>query len=436
MDPAVSYPSHDIPSAIVVADVDGDGRKDVLVTHSGMAGWASTASTPRAISSTRSCYPIPAASSRTNPQGLAVGDINGDGRPDAVIADSINGLVVLRHVNDISLALAVTAPVADNTILGVPLTVRWTAGDTSRSTGFDVVGVVQQRRQLRADRRAAPGFRPTARECPWTPTGAPAPTFASASPPATAGARPRLRRRPSTVVTPSITVTRPTRGAVRRARPTTIRGPTICPPSETVRIELTPRRRGLVRDAGGRGPHLQHHEHQRHLHLDRHGSGRVRTARVRVTLQRRLWPPAAAPTAFSIRTAALTVTVRRWPDATLYATSISVAWTTQRVAGPHRAHRAQPRRGIDVPDGRDRGDRAFRGKLQRCRVRAGHHQRRRSRHDQWARDRYGDSASFMLVAPTSPSRTQRPVPPSSSGHRRRSPGRPAFPPPARRRGSS
>ena len=41
-------------------------------------------------------YDIP-YSAQDTPQGVAVGDINGDGLPDVAIADYCNGLVVLYH---------------------------------------------------------------------------------------------------------------------------------------------------------------------------------------------------------------------------------------------------------------------------------------------------------------------------------------------------
>ena len=69
-----------------MADVDGDGRKDALVTHGGWERLGVYRQFPNGDFLAEELYAIPYASAY-EPQGLAVGDINGDGRPDAVIAD-------------------------------------------------------------------------------------------------------------------------------------------------------------------------------------------------------------------------------------------------------------------------------------------------------------------------------------------------------------
>jgi len=87
--------SYDIPDAVVVKDVDRNGLDDIVVTH---GGWGSLGvylqQTPGNIDAER-LFPIPYAS-HYNPQGLAIGDVSGDGCPDAVIADYNNGLVTLN----------------------------------------------------------------------------------------------------------------------------------------------------------------------------------------------------------------------------------------------------------------------------------------------------------------------------------------------------
>jgi len=91
-----SYPSYDIPEPVDVADVDLDGRPDVVVLH---GGWDEAGIYRQQANGTlapEDLYAIPYAT-HYNPHGLAVGDINGDGAPDIVIADYNNGLVVLRN---------------------------------------------------------------------------------------------------------------------------------------------------------------------------------------------------------------------------------------------------------------------------------------------------------------------------------------------------
>ena len=79
-----------------IADVTGDGRKDVIVLHGGWDAMGVYEQLPDGTLRKEELYGIPYAS-HYNPHGLAVGDINGDGQNDVVIADYNYGLVVLYH---------------------------------------------------------------------------------------------------------------------------------------------------------------------------------------------------------------------------------------------------------------------------------------------------------------------------------------------------
>ncbi|MFI7522808.1 S8 family serine peptidase [Micromonospora globbae] len=95
----VLHPVWDVPEPVEAADVDGDSRLDVVTVH---GGWSALSVLPQTADG-RLGTPIriddlPYSTSYTM-QGLALGDIDGDSRTDAVIADYNNGLVMLRNNN-------------------------------------------------------------------------------------------------------------------------------------------------------------------------------------------------------------------------------------------------------------------------------------------------------------------------------------------------
>jgi len=81
---------------MVVADLDMDGNSDVILLHGGWNAAGVYRQTSPGTLLAEQLLTLPYASSY-NRQGLAVGDINGDGRPDVVVADYNNGLVVLYN---------------------------------------------------------------------------------------------------------------------------------------------------------------------------------------------------------------------------------------------------------------------------------------------------------------------------------------------------
>lgn len=86
--------SYDLPDALEVADVTGDGRGDLVVAHGGWSRIGVYDSTP-GTNPAEQLYVAPIAND-VGVEALALGDVTSDGRPDVLVADSSNGLVVLR----------------------------------------------------------------------------------------------------------------------------------------------------------------------------------------------------------------------------------------------------------------------------------------------------------------------------------------------------
>lgn len=87
--------TYDIPETIEAADVTGDGRDDLLVLHGGWNRLGVYDSTP-GTDPAETLFPIPYAS-HYPADGLAVGDVTGDGLPDVAAADDNHGVVLLEH---------------------------------------------------------------------------------------------------------------------------------------------------------------------------------------------------------------------------------------------------------------------------------------------------------------------------------------------------
>jgi hypothetical protein len=88
-----SFGTTSAPLDVVVADINGDGRPDVLAANAGN----NTVGTLVNLGSGNfqpAIYPVGTGASFV-PYGLAVGDVNGDGRPDVVTANQGNSTVSL-----------------------------------------------------------------------------------------------------------------------------------------------------------------------------------------------------------------------------------------------------------------------------------------------------------------------------------------------------
>jgi len=93
-EPPQEFAVYDIPEPVEIADLNCDGKNEVIIAHGGWVKMSVFEQGNQSQYSIEQRFDVPYAS-HYEPQGMSIGDFTGDGRKDIAIADYNHGLILL-----------------------------------------------------------------------------------------------------------------------------------------------------------------------------------------------------------------------------------------------------------------------------------------------------------------------------------------------------
>ena len=141
----VDFTTGSNPFSVAISDIDGDSKPDLVVTNNGSASVSAFKNTCTPESITTSSFSISVDFTTGNiPEGLSIGDIDGDGKPDLFVANrGSNTVSVLRNTISESIPPVIASFNPTSGPIGTVVTINGTNFSTTTSDNIVWFGAVQ-----------------------------------------------------------------------------------------------------------------------------------------------------------------------------------------------------------------------------------------------------------------------------------------------------
>lgn len=125
------------PWPVSIADLNGDGKSDLVVANNTGATVSVLLNTTTTGASTPTFLASTNFTTTTTPRDIAIGDINGDGKPDLATVSSSGGSVSIL-LNNASLPLPVELASFTSSVNGNNVTLNWNTTMEENNSGFEI----------------------------------------------------------------------------------------------------------------------------------------------------------------------------------------------------------------------------------------------------------------------------------------------------------